>query len=462
MSILSDLRYSVWFSLKSLPGARVPCRLMEAFGSAEAIYQADEKALLQVEGVTQAFADKLADKSMDEALRIIDFCNRRHITILPCESPDFPKRLRRLPDFPLLLYIRGRLPDIDRQVCIAAVGTRRVTEYGGMNAYLICRDMARAGAIVVSGMANGIDTCCHRGALDALGTTLAVLGSGVDVIYPKNNADLAEEIARTGALISEFAPGTPPAAYNFPKRNRIISGLCLGTLVVEADRKSGAMITARTAQMQGRDIFALPGNVGEMNSLGTNDLIKEGARMVTDAVDILSEYELLFPEVLHPERLLVPLPTVDLAYQHGIFRVASPRSVIVDDRPESKKPPLKMWPSDKTEDKGEKEKKDGKKKAQDAQKRTDGKDAEKGNARTGRKSKSEAPQAAPQAPEAPSVPLSDIEQQVLDAMPTDRSITSDEIARAGIPIAKALVALTMLEVKHLIVSLPGGAYMKNL
>lgn len=459
MRILSDLRYSVWFSLKSLPGARVPCRLMEAFGSAKAIYQADEKALLQVEGVTQAFADKLADKSMDEALQIIDFCNRRHITILPCDSPDFPKRLRRLPDFPLLLYIRGVLPDIDRQVCIAAVGTRRVTEYGGMNAYLICRDLARAGAIVVSGMANGIDTCCHRGALDALGITLAVLGCGIDVVYPKNNADLAEEIARTGALITEFAPGTPPAAYNFPKRNRIISGLCLGTLVVEADRQSGAMITARTAQMQGRDIFALPGNVGEMNSLGTNDLIKEGARIVTDAVDILSEYELLFPEVLHPERLLVPLPTVDLDYRHGIFRVASPRRIIVDDRPESKKPPLKMWPDAKMKDQ---EIKDEKKKEPDAKKRKDDKNAGKAKAGTGGKSKSKAPQDAPQAPDAPSVPLSDIERQVLDAMPANRSITSDEIARAGIPIAKALVALTMLEVKHLIVSLPGGAYMKNL
>lgn len=409
--------------------------------SAEAVFRATPEELLAVDGITKALVEKLSDKQMDEALKILDFCHRRHITLLPFDSPEYPKRLRRLPDFPLLLYVKGHLPAIDHLVCIATVGTRSVTEYGGTNAYLLARDLARAGAVVISGMANGVDSFCHRGALDALGTTVAVLGSGIDVIYPKNNAELYEEIVRTGAVVTEYRPGTPPAGYNFPLRNRIISGLCLGTLVVEADRKSGAMITARTAQMQGRDIFALPGNVGEMNSLGTNDLIKEGARMVTGALDILEEYELIFPEVLHTERLLRPLRQMNIADTRGILRVASPRRILVDDRPEDQKPPL---PAEKSEKAGKEPKK---------------KEAGSTPGKTKSKDKKEP---APLKKATPPDNVSETEKQVLAAMPQGHSVTGDEIARCGIPISKVLVALTTLEIKGLVVSLPGGSYMKNM
>ena len=305
---MSDVKYSVWLSLLTVPGSKIVCRLIEAFDNdAEKLYQATKEEYLAIKGVTPDLAESLCNKDLKKALHTLHFCQKHHVNLLPFDHPSYPKRLRRLPDFPVLLYYRGTLPDIDNEVAIATVGTRKITEYGQQNGYVISRDLARSGVIVVSGMASGIDSVCHRGALDAIGHTIAVLGCGIDVVYPKQNADLMEEIAAKGMVITEYAPGTPPAGYNFPKRNRIISGLSLGTLVVEADVKSGAMITANYAKEQGRDIFAMPGNVGEMNSLGTNHLIKQGARMVTGALDILKEYELLFPQKIRTDRINPPV-----------------------------------------------------------------------------------------------------------------------------------------------------------
>lgn len=446
---MSDVKYSVWLSLLTVPGSKTVCRLIEAFDNdAEKIYEATEEDYLAVKGVTSTLAKSLCDKDLKKALNTLHFCQKHHVNLLPFDHPNYPKRLRRLPDFPVLLYYRGTLPDIDNEVAIAAVGTRKITEYGQQNGYVISRDLARSGVIVVSGMASGIDTVCHRGALDALGHTIAVLGCGIDVVYPKQNADLMEEIAFKGTVMTEYAPGTPPSGYNFPKRNRIISGLSLGTLVVEADVKSGAMITASYAKEQGRDIFAMPGNVGEMNSLGTNQLIKQGARMVTGALDILKEYELLFPQKIRTDRLNPPVTHMYVENPRPAPRkTRGGYTPIIDDRTNVDERGIsvarslfslseftpKKQPQTKEKDTTPVKKKESKKVT---------------------KEKAE-PKPLP-------TNLTEDETRVLSAMPNDHGITPDELARKGIPVAQVLVALTTLEIKKLVVSLPGGIYMKNI
>ena len=446
---MSDVKYSVWLSLLTVPGSKSVCRLIEAFDNdTQKIYEATEEEYLAVKGVTPALAKSLCDKDLKKALNTMHFCQKHHVNLLPFDHPNYPKRLRRLPDFPILLYYRGTLPDIDNEVAIATVGTRKITEYGQQNGYVISRDLARSGVIVVSGMASGIDTVCHRGALDALGHTIAVLGCGIDVVYPKQNADLMEEIASNGTVITEYAPGTPPSGYNFPKRNRIISGLSLGTLVVEADVKSGAMITANYAKEQGRDIFAMPGNVGEMNSLGTNQLIKQGARMVTGALDILKEYELLFPQKIRTDRVNPPVTHMYVENPRPAPRkTRGGYTPIIDDRTNVDERGIsvarslfslseftpKKQPKTKEKDTTPAKKKESKKVTQE---------------------KTE-PKPLP-------TNLTEDESRVLSAMPNDHGITPDDLARKGIPVAQVLVALTTLEIKKLVVSLPGGIYMKNI
>jgi DNA processing protein len=211
---------------------------------------------------------------------------RHHV--LGSWDPGFPEALRNSPDCPLGLYVDGD-PDILRQAQLAIVGSRTPTRQGADNAFLFAESLARRGLAITSGLALGIDTAAHRGALSAGGTSIAVLGGGIDVVYPRANRRLAEEIASTGALVSEFALGAPPRAAHFPQRNRIIAGLSLGTLVVEAARRSGSLITARIAAEQGREVFAVPGSI--LNSLagGCHELIKQGAKLTETVHDILSE-----------------------------------------------------------------------------------------------------------------------------------------------------------------------------
>ena len=215
-------------------------------------------------------------------------CDAKLVTL---EDPDYPLRLAEIYDPPLVLYVRGELHTAD-QHCVAIVGTRRATPYGIRMAERFGRELAARGLTVVSGMASGVDSAAHRGAIEAGGRTIAVLGCGVDVVYPPQNADLMHQIAQHGCVISQFEMGTKPARGHFPHRNRIISGMTLGTLVVEAPPRSGALITARQAAEQGREVFAVPGQVGVVNSQGPHSLIREGAKLVESVEDILVELEL--------------------------------------------------------------------------------------------------------------------------------------------------------------------------
>ena len=298
---MSALKYWLW--LTELPGLTNQTRLalLRHFPTPEDVYYADPEEVLLTEGITREQAKLLEDKDCSNADRILADCQRLDADILTIQDAGYPNRLRNIYDPPCLLYVRGRLPAFDDEASIAVVGTRDCTPYGVSCAEKLGYGLAAGGAVVVSGLARGVDSAALRGALRAGGTVTAVLGNGLDVVYPPENQYLYEDVAAAGALISEYPPGTPPEAKHFPVRNRIMSGLCLGTLVVEAPARSGALITAGTALEQGRDVFAVPGPIDAPASVGCNRLIRDGAGLVSDAWDILGEYEPRFPDKLRRE-----------------------------------------------------------------------------------------------------------------------------------------------------------------
>lgn len=329
--------YKHWIWLCGMPiGTGKRFALLRHFQTPEDVYYAAEDDLLQVEGMGLAEAKLLQNKDLSEADRILGVCAAKNISLLTIQDAVYPNRLKNIYDPPLLLYMQGSLPEVDEGVTVSVVGTRRATPYGEWAAEKIAYGLASGGATVVSGLARGIDTAATRGALRAGGRPIAVLGCGVDVVYPTENRFLYEDVAAHGALISEYPPGTEPRAEHFPVRNRIIAGLSLGTLVVEAPQgKSGALITAQSALEQGRDVFAVPGPIGSETSGGCHALIREGAILVTDAVDILREYEAMYPVVLPKDKEPDPLgateekrrpasaepamPTVDLTKERERF-----------------------------------------------------------------------------------------------------------------------------------------------
>ena len=298
---MSALKYWLW--LTELPGLTNQTRLalLRHFPTPEDVYYADPEEVLLTEDITREQAKLLEDKDCAGADRILADCQRLDLDLLTIQDAGYPNRLRNIYDPPCLLYVRGRLPAFDDEASIAVVGTRDCTPYGISSAEKLGYGLAAGGAVVVSGLARGVDSAALRGALRAGGTVTAVLGNGLDVVYPPENRYLYEDVAAAGALVSEYPPGTSPEARHFPVRNRIMSGLCVATLVVEAPARSGALITAGMALEQGRDVFAVPGPIDAPASVGCNRLIRDGAGLVTDAWDILGEYEPRFPDKLRRE-----------------------------------------------------------------------------------------------------------------------------------------------------------------
>jgi DNA processing protein len=277
-----------WLAISLTPGlgptkAR---KLVEHFGSAEGVFRASLTEL-ESTGIQAVSAQSIATgKSGELAREEIARAAGAGVTVLSLEDSCYPTRLKEIYDPPLVLYVRGD-PEVLTQPGIAMVGTRHPTPYGSGMAERLASDLAAQGLVIISGMARGVDTASHRGAISAKGKTVAVFGTGVDVIYPKENSRLSEQIlALGGALISEFAMGTSAFPQNFPIRNRILSGMSVGVLVVEAAEYSGTRITARCALEQNRDVFAVPGNVTNKNSWGPNTLIKQGAKLVATWEDV--------------------------------------------------------------------------------------------------------------------------------------------------------------------------------
>lgn len=308
---MDKLIYWIWLSLSCSPSAPTFAKLIKEFDDAEAIYNADDKKISSVVGYRCSDRSRLEEKSLDKASEIYEFCKKHKVGILCYNDSAFPQSLREISTPPVLLYYRGVLPDFNSICAVSAVGTRSLSDYGRRNAFKISYDLASAGITIVSGMALGIDGVCHAGALSAGGRTIAVIGSGIDVCYPSQHLRLAREIVKNGCVITEFAPGTQPSRYNFPKRNRIVSGLSCATVVFEGEEKSGALITARYAQEQERQLFALPGNVGSKKSELCNMLIKNGAKICTKAEDVIGQLDKRYSGLVNPF-LLREKPGVDM------------------------------------------------------------------------------------------------------------------------------------------------------
>jgi len=263
--------------------------LVDHFGSAAAVLAASPKDLQQVQGVGPKLSHKIVaapdDVDIEKELKL---CQENNITILTESHPDYPQMLREIHDPPGVLFVLGKLVPQD-SLSVAIVGTRHATQYGIQQAERLAAGLARAGYTVVSGLARGIDSAAHRGALSAGGRTIAVLGSGVLDVYPPENKDLADEIKNHGAVVSEAAPLVPPISSMFPQRNRIITGISLGVIVVEAADRSGAILSAQHATEQGREVFAVPGRVDSRASHGCHRLIRDGAKLVESVDDVLEE-----------------------------------------------------------------------------------------------------------------------------------------------------------------------------
>ena len=262
-------------------------KLVGHFGTPQKVLKSNMGNLCSVEGIDKKMAEQiLSNRNSKFAERQLHLCKKYNVKVIDYWDELYPDLLKKIYDPPVLLFVRGILPWIP---CIAVVGTRRPSQYGMWVGGRLGEDLVKRGAVVVSGMARGVDTHAHRGALKASGKTIAVLGSGVDVVYPPENGLIYKNIINSGAVISEFPMGTEPSGGHFPRRNRIISGLSLGTVVVEAGERSGALITAYMALEQGRDVFAVPGPIKGENSKGPHRLLKEGAKLVESVDDIVSE-----------------------------------------------------------------------------------------------------------------------------------------------------------------------------
>lgn len=304
---MASLKYWVWLS--SLPGigALSANRLLDRFGSPEQVFFAEEKEYGELYGLRKSEIAALSEKNLLGARKILDDCEEYGYRIITINDGEYPTRLRNIADPPIVLYVRGRLPVIDEEAAIAVVGTRGCTPYGIKAAERMGYELSRHGCLVVSGLARGIDTAAAKGALRAGGRVVGVIGSGLDIIYPPENKQLYDDVVTIGAIISEYPPGMSVAAEHFPQRNRIMSGISVGVTVIEAPRKSGALITATHALDQGRDVYALPGNVDSPACEGSNHLLREGAVLVTSGSEIAEEYAALFPDKIQVNRKKVTL-----------------------------------------------------------------------------------------------------------------------------------------------------------
>jgi len=322
-ALVESVKYYLWLSLTLGAGSRAAVRLVRAAGSAKAVWDDPSDELMNEARIKPAVMEKLRTRrDLDEVCDIISWCAENDVAILTPDMSDYPKSLLCLMDFPMVLFCKGELPDLNNRFSCAVVGTREMTEYGKCTAYNIGWGLGDGGAVLVSGLALGIDGMAMAGAQSAGGATVGVLGCGIDIIYPGEHKTLFGRTLERGAIITEYPPGSPPLKGHFPVRNRIISGLCQATAIIEADESSGALITAKHALYQGRMLFSVPGNVGEANTVGTNKLLNEGASVLRDANDILEKFEFLYPHDLKPARK-TPGRADDATFIASVARVVS-------------------------------------------------------------------------------------------------------------------------------------------
>ncbi len=446
--------YWLWLSLRLGQGNSNFVGLIERFGSPRAIYEASDEELLTFKSeFGEATIEKLLNKNLDEAYSLEEYCVRKNVKILHYGAQDYPKPLTNLKNPPIILYARGRIDKLAGKLCVGVVGTRDMTDYGRDAAYRMGYELASAGAVVVSGLALGIDSVAACGALDAGGLTVAVLGSGIDHVYPSEHKRLAAEIEKKGILMSEYPPQTSPTKFSFPMRNRIISGLSQGTLVIEASVHSGALITARDAILQGREVFALPGNVDSAAASGTNALIRDGATAVTCASDLLENYAYLYRESIDVSAI---------RRVSGCSRFVAGK-LLAYGVSEAARASRGMGKRD--------ERLSG---TLHAEKRIDGKTVRELSGETEypvyddpkqsvtlSETSAETPKNVPDHSMESLSSLPADCREVFEAMPIGTPVSADAMCRAGFEISQLMIAFTMLEVHGLIITLPGGLYCRR-
>lgn len=435
-----NILFWIWLSEALGVAGRSFRSLISQYENPYDLFHADTAELERIPDLSDRARRALCDKNLKHASEILESCERSGIRILCYGDEQYPNALREIASPPVLLYYRGILPDFNHRLCIGVVGTRRMSAYGLRSAYKISYGLALAGAVTVSGLAAGIDGVAAAATLAAGGSTVAILGCGVDVVYPRYHDRLMEAVCRTGAVMSEYPPGTRPANYHFPVRNRLISGISQGTLVVEAGIGSGSLITAKDAILQGREVFALPANVGSVGAEGTNGLLRDGATLVLGAADILRPYQYVYAGAISPGAVSEtnPAPDADLAYLE--------RLGVIETVPRQKIPAETGLPSEESR-----------------------RETPTAASRTSRRTQ---PNETPPAPEAeeeenrnaehPSDEvldgLTDCQRAILEAIPESGSIPADRLSSLGYPFGDVIAALTVLEILGLVRKLPGALY----
>lgn len=426
---MSQLRYWIW--LTTLPGLTLKgqLRLIAHFGDPEAVFLSDSEALRQVPDLTCRELESLKRRDLRRADGVLEDCQRHQIGILTIQDAAYPQRLKAIAVPPLVLYYRGKLLPFDQLPAIAVVGSRKASAYGLTVAKRMGYQLGICGGTVISGAARGADTLALEGALSAGGPVAAVLGNGLDIVYPSEARRLYADIMAHGCLMSEFVPGTPPYGHNFPRRNRILSGLSLGIVVVEAPKQSGSLITAEHALEQGRDVYAVPGNVGLESCEGSNQLLQEGAGLVTCGWDVLQNYQARFPTLLNRReggKKLTLAPRDTVQPEEEPLQVASPVQLPEPEKPVQNEEEIGKEPSN-------------------PEKRID--NSQKRNYIDLQQVKHS---------------LSEDELVLVDRMGDSRMHVDEIIDKSGIPAARVLSSLTLLEVKTYVTRYPGNLFESNL
>jgi DNA protecting protein DprA len=411
----------------------------------------EEEEIEQLEGISRSLKTRLTEKSLESSYAILRYCRQNRVAVIGYHDKRYPARLRSIENPPVLLYALGKIPDWNSRLCIGMVGTRKMSEYGQQTAYKISYELSAANALIVSGMALGVDAVSACGALAAGGETVAVLGCGISVVYPKEHVKLKEEILRNGVILTEYPPNERPVGANFPKRNRIISGICQGVLVIEGAVGSGALITAKWAVEQGRELFALPGKVNDVNSEGPNELIRKGAHVALCADDILCHYDFLYHDTVNykglarakkkkvPEEVSLKKYGVSNLYYRGRY----------EERATVNRPDEEEEKRGRTEENAPRETAKAESKISVS------------------KAETVAPSVQETAPKAADdsaavmAGLDPVSCRIFAQMPIDRAVSPDQMALPDVAMSELMTSLTLLELSGLISSLPGGLYIRK-
>ncbi len=436
--------YWVWLAEKFGVASQYFPTFLDKFSDPYDVYRMEDDEINCIEGISQRLKDALCDKDISAADQILRFCAKNGIKIIGYYDDDYPQSLKTIQDPPVVLYCFGKLPKLEDRLCVGIVGTRKMSEYGMKTAYKISYELAASGACIISGLALGIDGVSACAAMESGGETVAVIGSGFMFPYPSQHKKLMRQIGSHGAIITEYPPNTRPYPANFPKRNRLISGLSQATVVVECAAKSGALITAADAIRQGREVFAVPGKVNDRGAEGPNTLIKSGAYIAMSSEDIIKHYRLLFEDRInytaweaatHRSELCEEV-LIKYGVSSEIYGVRPGAEGARPDEPRSARA----------------------KKTKTRRERSDV--AVPALEKTSREDEDGVSDSVPS--RSPSIleSLDSATRRIYELLPDGRSFCADDMTAYGISVTESMTAFTLLEVLGAIRALPGGKYEK--